>query len=254
MPLVSQIEGMPVVAHAGRRVRRLGTVSRVVMHPSEPRVVALEVHRPDILLMFARKPRYVPLSLVGEWGEGAVGVSGGRLPALAAAERTSGVSMEKAVVWRGMPVATREGATAGTVADAGFLKAAGGVTRLMLSSGRVDDAALGTREVPGELVVGYDPESGAVVVEDAALEAPRDGGLAEGAGRGAAVTAKAAAKVAARASETGEALVETGKAAVDLGKAAAEAAAATPAGKKAAGAMRSFGRAVRDAMRDDDDG
>ncbi|MBA4370759.1 MAG: hypothetical protein C0418_04190 [Coriobacteriaceae bacterium] len=254
MPLVSQIEGMPVVARAGRRVRRLGTVSRVVMHPSEARVIALEVRRPDLLLMFARKPRYVPLSLVSEWGERGVGVIGRRLPALGAAEKEAGAEMDASVVWRGMPVRTRSGEPAGTVADAGFLKSSGGITRVMLSSGRVDDAALGVREVAGGLVGGYDAATGAILVDDPALEAARSGGLAEDAGKGAAVAAKAAVDVAARATETGEALVETGKAAVELGRAAAAAAAATPAGRKAAGAARSLGRAVREAMRRDKDG
>ncbi|TLM65775.1 MAG: hypothetical protein FDZ70_10840, partial [Actinobacteria bacterium] len=175
MPLISAIRGLPV---AGRTGRLLGTVSEVLFHPSEPRVIGLQVAPPAFLYVLSRAPRFLPLTRVAVWGAEAIGASS-RLPSKRAGEREIGAAWDDTVIWRGMPVLSQGGTAAGRVADAGFTKVSGRVTRVLLTGGVVNDVAFGAREVAGELVIGFEPGApggGAVRVADAALDASLPGG------------------------------------------------------------------------------
>ena len=58
MYIVSEIEGLQVV---GAKDKVLGRVTHVLFHPSEPRVVGIEVQPPALAYVVERRPRYLPL-------------------------------------------------------------------------------------------------------------------------------------------------------------------------------------------------
>lgn len=234
MPLISDIRGMPV---AGPKGRFLGTVTEVLFHPSEPRAVGLQVRPRALLGVLPRSLRYLPLGRVAAWGNEAV-ASVGTLPSAREGEREIGAAWDRTVIWRRMPALTRSGAAAGRVADAGFTMRSGTVTRVLLSEGAVSDAALGLREVPGDLVAGFDPDApggGAVRIDDAALTAPASGGSARAAGEAAGAATQAAAG----------AVREVGIKAAAAGMAAAKMVSVSKAGRATGRAARRAWKSVR---------
>lgn len=246
MPLISEIRGIPV---AGPKGRSLGSVSEVLFHPSEPRVVGLLVEPDPLLLVFRRTPRFLPLGRVSGWGKGVV-VSSTRVPRARVGEREIGAEWDVTVIWRRMPARTEGGSEAGRVADAGFRKLSGDVTRLMLTSGMLGDAALGVREVPAEQVAGFDaaaPGGGAVLIADAALEIPASGGAVRAAGDAAGAVRDAGTGLAR---EAGIKAAAAGMAAVKM---ASESKTGRAAGRMARGAWKGVRSAVAEALRPDDE-
>jgi len=210
----------------------LGRVTGVLFHPSEPRVVGLEVTPLRLLGVVRRRARYVPLSSVAV-RDGALATEDRSLPSNAAGQRVLGVSWDDTVLWRGMPVQDSDGAAAGAVADATF-DGEGTLDALRVSTGIAGDVAVGKLTVPAADVIGFD--GAAVVIAARSRDLASDGGAA-----------RVAAKAASVAKERG----------------GAAARAASDATVRAAGAIgRSIhsGKArrvldgVRNAMRDDDEG
>lgn len=205
--MLRDIQGRPVIGSKGKV---LGEVTRVLFHPEEPRVVGLEV-RPTPWLFVVEKPlRYVPLGLLARWTAQSVVIDAPRLPGRHFGEREIGRRWDDTVVWRGMPVRSRSGADLGRVADAGFAKASGALTRLMLTGGTVSDVAFGSREVEASAVAGFDGD--AVVVDDAVAVVAPEGGAVRAAGAAAGqigdVLRPAAGTVAVKAASAGLAAVK----------------------------------------------
>lgn len=210
----------------------LGRVTGVLFHPSEPRVVGLEVTPPRLVGVVRRRVRYVPLSSVAV-REGALATEDRSLPSSAAGQRVLGYSWDDTVHWRGMPVRDSDGAAAGVVADATF-DGQGVLDALRISTGIAGDVAVGKLTVSAADVEGFD--GAAVVITARSRDCASDGGAA-----------KAAAKAAAVARERG-------------GVAAKAASDATVRAAGAIGRSIHSGKArrvldgLRNAMRDDDEG
>lgn len=173
-------------AVTGRDGRALGTVSAVLFHITEPRVVGVQVTPPPVAGIVARQVRYAVLGLVTIQGE-TLRLSVASLPSDVAGERIMQASWDDTVIWHGMPVRTAEGTPVGVVADAVFDPSTGVVSSLAISSGAVGDAAIGRFEVAGDEVRGFDGE--AVVVSPAYADLNASGGAARAAAAGAAAVA-----------------------------------------------------------------
>jgi sporulation protein YlmC with PRC-barrel domain len=172
MTRISDIEDAPLYGSAGER---LGTVESVLFHPCESRAVAVMV-RPDPALYVVPLPSaFLALAETRLEGE-AVRWSGAKLPSRKKAEATTGLDMDKTVIWRGMPVISPSGALIGSLSD-GEIGEGGEVLALSVSTGGMGDVAFGKLDVPAALVRGFDGR--AVVVEREADQLEPSGGLAK---------------------------------------------------------------------------
>lgn len=226
--------------------RRIGRVGDALVHPDRPEVVGFSVERPRLLMVWDRDDRYL--------GRDSFAVDDDRLVVSArdawdgAAAKRFGVTWARTVVWYGMPVRTRGGERLGVVRDALFDEQSGAIQAVGLTGGLTADVALGVRDIPARLIIGFDGE--AVVVDDEAAVLETEGGVAKAAGRGAAV-AKAQASEAAKVA--GAAASAAAKTAAKYGASAARTAAKSETGKKAVGWLKALRDEVVDAMGDPDD-
>lgn len=233
MPDVQSVTGEPVRTQKGKR---FGSVTHVLFHPSEPRVVGFEVQPEPYLYVIPRRPRYLALADV-EVGRESLRLLSARPASNAAAAKKIGADWETTVIWAGMPVLSESGEPAGCVRDVRFSKLDGRVKRLALTGGAGADVAIGRQEIDGEQVRRFDGEH--VVVDDAVHEAEYSGGMARRAGISAAV-----AKVTAE---------EVAKKTIAAGRAAVKVAGNSKLGKRAIGRLKAFGRAAKDAMSVDEE-
>ncbi len=214
----------------------MGSVTRVLCHPTDPIVVGFEVQPPNVAYVVSRGPRYIALAGVTlgddrleatrdvkEW-------SGSR------AEKALGFEWEQTVIWLGMPLLTESGTQLGYVADASFELPDARLGEVLISEGLASDVAVGARRIDGALLVGFDGT--AVRVSDEAADAEFDGGLAARAGSNVAT-----AKVVAG---------EAGKTAAALGGKALKAAAASKPAKGAWAVLKDTGKAFREGMKGED--
>jgi len=115
--------------------------------------------------------------------------------------------------------------------------------------------AVGVRDLPARMVIGFDGEG--VIVADEAAHIEVDGGAAAAAGKATAVAADAAGRAAAVAGDAvGRAAVVAGEAtatATVYARAAAKKAAQSDAGKKTMGWLKALKDEVVDAMGAPDD-
>lgn len=181
MPRVSTMMGRRVYGASGRR---LGRASEVLFHPSEPRVVGIQVQPDPHFYIISRRPRFALVADVEAVGEDVLRLSTDRLPAERAGERVLGHSWHDTVVWRGMPVHSEAGEVVGAVHDAVYAHSTHLVTRLVISTGAFGDAALGRLEVEGAYIGGFDGEH--VIVKPGYNEIGATGGAAKAAATGAA--------------------------------------------------------------------
>lgn len=232
---------------------KVGRVSGVLFHPDEPRVIGYLVERSDLALMIERKDRMLALDRAN-YSDGRLEVDGATAWDRGAAKRL-GVDWDKSVVWLGMPVHTRSGQQLGLVRDGVYDPATGELNALGLTGGLTADVAVGVRDLPARMVVGFDGE-GVIVADEAAL-IEVDGGAAAAAGKATAVAADAAGRAAVAASDAaGRAAVAAGEAAAKAtvyARGAARAAAKTDAGKKTMGWLKALKDEVVDAMGAPDD-
>ncbi len=232
---------------------KVGRVSGVLFHPDEPRVVGYLVERSDLALMIERKDRMLALDRA-HYSEGRLEVDGATAWDRGAAKRL-GVDWDKTVVWLGMPVHTRSGTRLGLVRDGVYDPATGALNAIGLTAGLSADVALGVRDLPARMVIGFDGEG--VIVADEAAEIEVDGGAAAAAGKATAIAADAAGRAASVAGDAaGRAAVAAGEAAAKAtvyARGAAKAAAKTDAGKKAVGWLKALKAEVVDAMGPPDD-
>lgn len=185
MPAITDVEGLPIFGPQGKEIAR---VKHVLFHPSEPRVVALQIAPTAVAVVIERKPRYLPLRpgmLEGCKDSQAIEWPSKRLPSQRSVEKELGVSIDVTVIWHDMDVRLTSGERVGTVVDAVVSRKSGKVLRMLLSEGSLADVAVGRREIPGELVEGFDG-GGVIVDESFRTVAPASGGLAAASGKGAA--------------------------------------------------------------------
>ena len=194
VPVSSDVEGQPLTSKSGTR---LGTVTRVLYHPTEPRAIGLMVRPSATLLVIERRETYLPLSAVG-FVEG----RGTRLrgdakklsrPAKAAGEL--GYDPDQTVIWTHMNVRSPSERQVGFVHSVEFGAKSGEVKRLVVAGGPMADAAHGRILVDGSLVSGY--RAGAIEVLAEAHQLPTTGGAARVAAKGAVVVSDTAGKVGA---------------------------------------------------------
>jgi uncharacterized protein YrrD len=191
MPSLSGYERLAVVGAGGGQ---LGRVSAVLFHPSEPRVVGLQVDRGSIMGVIDQRPRYLRFDQVHELDEATIALEGDSLPGDSAGERALGFSWDDTVIWHRMPVHSAEGDEVGTVYDVVFDRDSGVVKELLVSTGAVGDMAVGRLEVPASLVRGFNGES--VVVEAGYTDLQATGGAAKAAASGVAALKERGGQVA----------------------------------------------------------
>jgi len=218
-----------------RGTRRIGKVNSFVFHPTERRVIGFIVKRPDFLWMFRRKNLFV--SIEGyELLDGRVCINGTRDAAGDAAYRALDVDPDECVLWVGLPIMTNGGQSFGFVGNVTFNRITGTVHSIESDAGMTSNVLLGKRDIPANLIKGFrkgmgtalaftgngaseqrgetEAVLGALLVSDKVSELEAEGGLAEKAGRGAAVVADKAGKSAAVvADKAGKVTTQVSKAA-----------------------------------------
>ena len=238
--------------------KRIGKVRHFVFHPSEKRCIGFTVKRPDAALMFHRKDLFVALHGY-HFDEGQIIVHSDSQATDKAAIKLLGVDWDACVIWIGMPAITQSGKMIGYVDSVTFDQSSGDVHSISIENGAANDAILGKRSVPANLIKGFrrgigsalapageyggqeDPEAerGAILISDRALDLPVHGGAAATAGRATAIVADKAKKGAARAKDTATIHMEKAKPAAE--KAARKTGEAVEAGSFAIG--KQLGRA-----------
>lgn len=209
MPAITDVEGRPVTDSEGTV---LAVVRHVLFHPSEARVVALEVVPSGDRVKLDRRARYLPVTedMFAACGDTPVIViDTPKLPKRSATEKTLGFSLDTSVIWHSMEVRLEDGGRVGFVADAVFSRKTGKVLRLLLSEGSLADVAVGRKEIPGELVEGFDGQ--AVIIDPKFRQVASSGGLAAASGKRAAyvtVGANTAADAATAAGIVGLEAIE----------------------------------------------
>ncbi len=153
MPRLSSYERRAVVSTSGRR---LGHVEAVLFHPSQPRVVGVEIGRAAVLGVIDRRSHFALLGQLVAQGSDEFGFASERLPKDRDGEAVLGSSWQDTVIWHGMPVCSSDGETVGVVHDAIFSAEDGLVSRLVVSTGVFGDVTFGHLEVPAEFVSGFD--------------------------------------------------------------------------------------------------
>ncbi len=206
MPRMTVLDGAEVRSASGAH---LGTVSGVLFHPVEPRVVGLAVLRPRLMVVVARPPVYIALSSV-TFEERSVVLGAKKLPSSAEGAKTIGASWDDTVLWEKMPVLSTGGTAVGAVGDATFDAATGALRTLNVSTGIMGDLAVGRLDIPGELVERFD--GNAVLVRPDYADLHPTGGAAKAAAKTTSAAKEAGARVAKQAYDTGmSAAIAVGK-------------------------------------------
>lgn len=245
--------------------KHIGKIRRFVFHPSEKRCVGFIVKRPDFLLMFRRKDQFLAFDRL-ELVDGRVMMPYKEKDAIdgGACERL-GIDWDSCVMWESMPILTESGEECGIVGDIVLYQSTGRVKSITVDKGATAKVLLGQTEIPASLIKGFktgigaelatgdqseDAEAvrGAILVSDDVLQISAEGGLAEKAGRDAAIAQDKAKQAKAKAKP------KVDKAARDTEKAINKGAYAT--GKqiyKAKGMFSAFKEEYDKAVTDDDE-
>lgn len=216
--------------------RRVGKVADIVFRADSPRVVGLVVSRPYLFFLFQRKDLLLAFDRATVLADRVV-VDGTQAWGAQAAKRL-GIDWDQTVIWRGMPVRSAGGREMGYVRDAVFDEGDGSLVSLGLTDGIAVDVAVGTVDLPGSLVEGWD--GSAVIIAEEAADVDPDGGAAGIAGRTAAVAQDGATKAAV-------AVARGAKTAAAYTKSAARVAAQSETGKKVGGFLKSVRDQIVDA-------
>ncbi len=227
---LTDLEDLLVIDARGKAV---GRVTRALFDPMEPLLVGFEVRMNPFGHFIERPRRYVAFNGVSVSSK-KVRLSKGT-PLERVRGRRSGVDWEQAVVWHGMPVKTTSGKAMGFVGDAD-IESDGRISRLELTRGVTSDLAVGIREVAGEHILGFSREAVRVVDVEDGVEF--SGGVAAGAGKGAAVAKVTAERAAVGAARTAAA--------------AARAAKSSKIGKRASASWKGFAHGIKEGMSEDD--
>lgn len=230
---LSEFEGMRVFDARGRFV---GTVARALFDAERPELIGFEVRMRPFLYLLERPRRYISRTGV------TLSRAGLKVEKPAKLERIdghrAGIDWDEVVVWVGMPVAAKKGTEPLGVLKDADIGAHGRVKQILLTRGATSDVAIGTREIDGERVLGFDRGAVRVAVETGSPEF--SGGVAASAGKGA-----ARVKVTAERAAVG---------AVRTAAAAAHAARRSGIGRRAGSSWKGFTEGVRDGMADSEAG
>ncbi len=238
MPSSYDIQGRSLIDARGRQA---GTVTHVLFHPRESRVVGFQVQPPAFWYVIARAPRYVSFGQV-RIAEERLEYSSAKPVMGRAAEKAQGFEWDDTVIWRGMPVVSESGLPLGLVRDVRFSGRDGAVREIALTSGAAADVAVGTHRLAGDLAVGFDAQREAVVVRDEALSVELSGGVAATAGKSAAVAKVTVEKVAQQAAKGAAAAVRV----------AAKSKVTKQVTKRAASGWKAFRDGFSEGMRNED--
>ncbi|MCD8199722.1 MAG: PRC-barrel domain-containing protein [Coriobacteriaceae bacterium] len=146
------------------RTRRFGRLRQLVLHPTKPQVVGVIVKRPDFLLMFKRKDRFVAFDALGPHEKGLLIDPEANAALDAQACKRLGIDLDTCIVWDGMPCITTTGRELGIIADIQFDEDTLQVSSIDISSGGVERAIVGTSAIDSSFIRGY--KDGAIVVDD----------------------------------------------------------------------------------------
>lgn len=224
-----ELSGMRVVMHGRKNGHRVGKVHRFVFHPKEKRVIGFTVKRPDLAFMFHRKDMFVSLDGY-DVEDGRIMVRDESDARDRGAVKALGVDYDACVLWVGMPVMTQSGETLGYVGTVTFDRTTGAVLSVQVDDGVANDAVVGKRIVPADLVKGFrtgqgaalapmgeygaqeneDVLLGAIMVSDEAASIVTEGGAANAAGK---ATAAAVGSVKSVVDEAKPAIDEAARAA-----------------------------------------
>ncbi len=181
---------------------RIGKVDRFVFHPTERRCIGFMVKRPDLALMFHRKPLFVTLDgFRMEDGRVRIEYNDPDHQGESACKRL-GVDFDKCVLWEGMPLVSVSGVDIGYAGNIQFDRHTGNVVSITVDSGATKRMLLGDKNIPANMIRGFrtgigceiatmghegrqedNAPLGAILISDRALEVKTEGGLAEKAGR-----------------------------------------------------------------------
>lgn len=231
MPSVASLTNATVMSAKGKP---LGWVQHVLFHPSEKRVIGIEMRPKPLGYMIERAPRYYAWDAL-ELGDETVTIATEKASSGAAAAKRLGIDWEQTVIWAFQDVKTKKGREMGQVANVVF-SADGAIRSIKVSGGMTANVAVGIHTVPAEEILGFDGD--VVRVTDAANEAATSGGVAAQAGKGAAIASHHAKKAAGGA--------------LKAGVAAARAASKSDAAKRAKKGWRDFADAFKEGLNDDE--
>lgn len=192
------------------RLKKYGAIRRVIFHPAKAQAVGVVVKRPDLLLMFKRKERFVAFDRLEEVERGYCVVDKQDSWDEAACKRL-GVKFDECIIWDYMPVRTLSGQELGQISNVAIDEKTFWVDHIDVSSGSVNRAILGSSDIPVKFIRGY--SQGAIVVSDEVGEVEESGGAAAKAGVAWAKTKHDAGKVTKKAGEAiNEGAAKTGEA------------------------------------------
>ena len=203
-------------------VKKVGRIHAFVFHPSKAQLVGFLVKRPDVALMFRREDMFVAYNgfdlMEDDAGYQVIVVREDPQAQGRGATKALGLNLDKCVIWIGLPAMTPSGQSLGLVENVEFDQQTGRVSSVEVSQGATANTLLGRRNIPGSMMLGFrrgmgtklyltddddeDPESlGAVIVDEAALDIPVEGGVAEKAGAATAVATDKAKKTYKKVSQ-----------------------------------------------------
>lgn len=185
------------------RIKKYGSIRRVIFHPSKAQVVGVVVKRPDLLLMIKRKERFVAFDRLEEVERGYCVCDKPDSWDAAACKRLN-IDFDSCIIWDYMPVRNASGQELGTISNVVINEKTLEIDHIDIASGSVNRAILGSSDIAAEHIRGY--EKGAIIVDDTVDEVQESGGAAAKAG-------EAWAKTKHEASQVGEkagAVINTG--------------------------------------------
>lgn len=241
--LASEVEGRPLLGDADVV---LGTVTRLLYHPSASRVVGAMVRPPAALVVVERPETFLPLAQLRFEADGAH-ADLKKLPSTRKGAEALGFNPDTTIIWTGMPVCGPSGRGVGVVGDVEFDPSGGAISRVEVAGGVVADAAHGRYVVSAASIGGYSEGAIRIAEEAGALET--SGGLAKTAARAAVVASATAAAVGQAASDT---VVAASGATGRAIRAASEAEVVKKAAKRVRHTWRDTVKAFRDGMDGDD--
>ena len=192
--------------------RRIGKVRACLFRPEGARCVGFMVKRPDAAMMFHRDDLFVRVGgFVEDPLTDALVVKPDADASGKAAGNALGIDLEACILWCGMPVITQDDDFVGFVSEVAFDVQTGQVSSITLHANMAASFLLGKRRIAADKLVGYRDDveivsegatgsdetlaNGALVVSRDVAAAQLEGGVAEQAGKAAAVAFDKAKRV-----------------------------------------------------------
>ena len=161
------------------RLKKFGKIRAVVFHPSKPQAIGAVIKRPDFLLMFKRKERFVALDRFRQVEGGLEVVDQADSWDTAACKRM-GVDYDSCIIWDYMPIVTDAGRELGNITDIALDEDTYAIDHVDIAPNSLNRAILGSANIPVNMIRGY--KDNAIVVKDEIGEIEETGGVAAKAG------------------------------------------------------------------------